>query len=208
MRRIAFCVMLGGLLQAAELTIADLPLTVGTAPIGYRFEIDNGTTTVEGEDAADQALAVRLGLRKGFPGKARSTGPVVGVEFGADEYDLGNGIDRRLGVNALLGWGWAPADQVALVLSGVAGVGYGRLALDASASNSGFSGEGRATTFGVRLATVVSLSRRWLAEIELGWETIDHRAEADGISVRLRPAGVTTGLGLVYRFDPMPVRLE
>ena len=208
MIRIALCALFGGLLPAAELTIADIPLTVGTAPVGYRFEIDNGTTTVAGTDAVDQALTVRLGLRMGFPGKARSSGPVVGVELGADQYDLGNGTDRRFGLNALAGWGWAPADHVALVLSGVAGLGYGRLELDASDTNPGFSGDGRATTFGLRLATVVNLSRRWLAEIDLGWETIDHRVEADGVSVRLRPAGVTTGLGLTYRFDPMPVRLE
>jgi hypothetical protein len=58
------------------------------------------------------------------------------------------------------------------------------------------------------LTTLVNLSRYWLIEVDLGWESIDHRASADGTSVRIAPSGMTTGLGVVYRFDPIPVRLE
>jgi hypothetical protein len=208
MRRCAFLYLVLANCSAMELTIADVPLTIGTSPTRYGYEIDNGTRVVSGTDAADLGTTVRLGLRKGWPQRARSQGVVVGVELGLDQYELGIGTDRRYGINGLLGWGWAPADQVSFVVSAVAGLGYGTITLDGSQTAPGWSGSGRSTTIGARLATLVNISRYWLIEVDLGWEAIDHRASADGTSVRISPSGMTTGLGVVYRFDPIPVRLE
>ena len=195
---------------AMELTIADVPLTVGTAPTTYDYEIDNGsgTTVDSGTGTADLTTTLRLGVRKGWPRRARSYGIVTGVELALDQYDFQGGSDRRYGVNGLLGWGWSPFDNVTFVVSGLAGLGYGTITLDQRPTAPGWSGTGRATTVGARLATLVNLSRYWLIEVDLGWESIDHRASAGGISARIAPSGMTTGLGVVYRFDPIPVRLE
>jgi hypothetical protein len=194
--------------SAMELTMADVPVTVGTGPNTFSYEIDNGTTVATGTDAADLAVTLRAGVRKGLPQRARSHGVVLGAELGFDQYDLGIGTDRRFGANGLLGWGWSPVDNVSFVLSGLAGLGYGTITLDGSATAPGWSGSGRSFTIGVRLATLVNLSRFWLIEVDLGWESIDHRASADGTAVHIAPSGMTTGLGGVYRFEPIPVRLE
>ena len=207
LRFATLCLLIAGC-PAMELTIADVPLTVGTAPTKYSYEISGDLGSQSGSDAVDLGTTVRLGLRKGWPQRARSQGLVVGAELGFDQYQITIGNARRVGLNGLLGWGWAPADHVSFVVSAVAGLGYGTITLDDSQTLPGWSGSGRSTTVGARLATLVNLSRYWLIEVDLGWEAIDHRASADGTTVRIAPAGLTTGVGVVYRFDPIPVRLE
>jgi len=207
--RSALIALGSSMLPAAEFVIYDLGVAVESAPRSFHYQVDNGTTSREGDDTASSHVGLRVGLAKSFSPRGSSVGPILGGDLVMRRLDLGGGsIDNRLGLEVTPGVGWSPHDRWQILLFGVAGIGLERLSRAAGEGYDAASASGRWTTLGVRLRVQWALKQRWWVGGELGLSDAPGTLAGDGLDLGLRPRGVGGALTLTYRIDMTPTRLE
>ena len=197
------------LLPAAEFVVCDVGGAVESGPRSFHYEVNNGTTSREGDDTVSSHLGLRVGLAKSFSPRGSSIGPILGGDLVLRRLDLGSGsIDNRLGFEMTPGVGWAPHDRWQILLFGVAGIGIERLSRAASDGYDSANSSGRWTNLGVRLRVQWALKRRWWVGGELGFTDAPGTLAGDGLDQELRSQGFGFALTMMYRIDLTPTRLE
>lgn len=208
-RCFALLVLCGNLGLAAEFVIYDVGMAVESAPRTFHYQIDNGTTTLEGDDTAASHLGLRVGLAKSFSPRGSSWGPLLGGDLIIRRMDLGGGsIDNRLGCEVAPGVGWAPHDRWQLLLFGVAGIGFERLSRAATTGYDSSSASGHWTSLGLRMRVQYALKHRWWVGGEFSLTDAPGSVAGGSLDQELRPRGLGVALTLMYRLDLTPTRLE
>ncbi len=191
-------------LPAAELVVRDVGLRIETLPTEFRYEAVSDGFSRSGTDYLSSHLGLAAGGRYSFAGPGSTWGPVLGADLALME---GRSAAARLqeieargvaGLGMQLGLAWTALIQV------TAGIGYGRMSLDAVDGSS--AGELGSLTPG--LALWWRTGERARLTVEAGWRTASAVLRHGGTDIDIRQSGATIGIGFTWGLSRAPWSLE
>lgn len=194
---------------ASELVIRDAFVEIELPPTDFSFTLDDGTGTRSGKDSFDSAYGLSINGLYSFAGAGDTHGFIVGGELALAQasYDsIGHLTSYALRADG--GYGWAYSDL--LTFKGLVFVGYGRATLDITGNSafSAFSATGTQISYGAKLGAVITLSERFLLNLDVGYLLANNELSGGGVDMTIDNEGLLFGLGVTYRFSASPRPLD
>lgn len=215
-RRCHVTVLLGLLsvgLPALELAIADIEFGAAWRSTDFDFTItDTGTAGAEpvsGSDDFAWGTGTRLRALWSWSKPGWRGGFLFGGELNGSWFRSANDSDLMIvSLNATGGYGISVSSRVESYALVGAGYGIGRFTLDGGGRFDDFSADGPVMEYNATLGAQWRLSHRWRLSAEVGWRATEGDFSGGGFDFDIEQSGPTAFLGLGFRIDPRPPRLE
>ncbi len=201
--------LFGSWASASELVVRNLHADLELLPADFDYEIDDGVVNRSGSDSFDQVIGLAIGARYSFASTGDSHGFLVGAQVTVAQgaYDgVGNLTDY--GLRAEGGYGYALSDK--WTISGVLRAGYSWSTFDLTGNDvfSAVSLSGSGFSYGAALGVDYQLTDRWQISAAVGYLVTNFDLSGDGVDATIDRAGLSAGIGFLYRLSNQPSPLE
>lgn len=196
-------------LAGSEFAMRDLRIGLAALPSSYDYTITGSAASVSGSDGFDSGTGLEAGVRWSWSRPGGSFGLVGGLDAVLDGFTAGSGGGMvGYGGRASLGAGWAVADRWQVV--GEAGLTYGRASLDLDATRNtvALTASGSYLAYDARLVATFQAWQSVQVQALAGWQVASYSLSGSAVDITLDRAGLMVGLGLAWRLDASPTRLE
>ena len=209
---VTFCGFQAQALNAAELVLRDIRVTLEMLPADFDFTLRNELGTTTGSDEFDSGLGITVGGMYGFTGAGDHSGLLAGGEVTIGTYGFGSSGDyTTIGLRAFGGYGWQINDDWYVLTEIYAGYAVADMTFPTTDAFSSFGADGTNIDYGFRVGAGYVINEQWLVSANLGYGFGDADLESGGsqdIDLNIEQTGISFMLGVAYRFNHLPPRLE
>ena len=198
--------------EGAELVLRDIRVTVEMLPADFDFTLKNELGTSKGSDEFDSGLGITVGGMYGFTGAGDHNGLLAGGEVTIGTYGFGSSGDyTTIGLRAFGGYGWQINDDWYVLTEVYLGYAVADMTFPSTDAFSSFGADGSNLDYGFRVGAGYVVNDQWLVSANLGYGFGNADLESGGsqdIELTIEQTGISFMLGVAYRFNHLPPRLE